>query len=106
MALGRALQQLLLASYGLYPDDLENEVRAASVHLGGEDVVLLLADYDQRFLVGFEQDDRTFSIDGPGPGLAFRHEVAVEEPLEWTASAPLGAGEGLGGTARSPRCRR
>ena len=71
-ALGRALQQLLLASYGLYPNDLESEVRLASVHLGGEDVMLLLADYDQRFLVRFEHDDRTFSIDGPGPGEAFR----------------------------------
>ena len=81
-ALGRALHQLLLASYGLNPADLEVEVRRAAAHLGGEDVMLLLADYDQHFLVGFEQDDQTFPIDGPGPGLAFRHEVAVEEPLD------------------------
>jgi Stage II sporulation protein E (SpoIIE) len=80
-ALGRALQQLLLASYGLYPADLENEVRRASAHLGGEDVMLLLSDYDQRLLVGFDRDDPTFPIDGPGPGLAFRREVAVGELL-------------------------
>ena len=80
-ALGRALQQLLLASYGLYPDDLENEVQRATAHLGAEDVMLLLSDYDQRSLVGFDRPDLTFAIDGPGPGLAFRHEVAVEELL-------------------------
>ena len=55
---------------------------APRAHLGGSDVSLLLADYDQRSLVGFEGDDRTFPIDGPGPGLAFRHEVVVDEPLD------------------------
>ena len=80
--LGRALQQLLLASYGLYPADLAREVADAAGHLGGEDVVVLLSDYDQRTLVGFDRDDdRTFPIDGPGPGLAFRHEVMVAESL-------------------------
>ena len=34
--------------------------------------MLLLADYDQHFLVGFEQEDRTFPIDGRGPGLRAR----------------------------------
>ena len=80
--LGRALQQVLLASYGLYADDLVREVADAASHLGGEDVILLLADYDQRVLVGFEgDDDRTFPIEGHGPGLAFRQEIAVEEML-------------------------
>jgi hypothetical protein len=77
-----ALKQLLLASYGLYPADLAREVADAAGHLGGEDVIVLLSDYDQRALVGFEaDDDRTFAIDGPGPGLAFRHEIMVEESL-------------------------
>jgi serine phosphatase RsbU (regulator of sigma subunit) len=80
--LGRALQQLLVASYGLHPGDLAREVADAAGHLGGEDVMVLLADYDQRTLVGFDlDDDRTFPIDGPGPGLAFRHETMVEESL-------------------------
>jgi hypothetical protein len=80
--LGRALKQLLLASYGLYPADLAREVADAARHLGGEDVTVLLSDYDQRTLVGFDrEDDRTFPIDGPGPGLAFRHETMVEESL-------------------------
>ena len=80
--LGRALKQVLLASYGLYPADLAHEVADAARHLGGEDVIILLSDYDQRKLVGFDNDDdRTFPIDEPGPGLAFRHEVAVEQSL-------------------------
>ena len=77
---GRALKQLLLGSYGLYPDDLNSEVADACRHLGGQDVTLLLADYDQMFLVGFDSDDeRSFPIDGPGPAQAFRDEVVVEE---------------------------
>ena len=80
--LGRALKQLLLASYGLYPADLAREVADAARHMGGEDVTVLLSDYDQRTLVGFDRyDDRTFPIDGSGPGLAFRHEVMVDEAL-------------------------
>ncbi len=80
--LGRALQKLLLASYGLYPADLAREVSDAARHLGGEDIMVLLSDYDQRTLVGFDfDDDRTFPVDGPGPGHAFRHEIMVEEPL-------------------------
>jgi hypothetical protein len=81
--LGRALQQLLLASYGMYPEDLQRQVSDAAGHLGGEDVVLLLADYDQQFLVGFERDDeRRFLIDAPGPGLSYRQERVVEEALD------------------------
>ena len=81
-ALGRALKQLLLASYGLYPDDLAAEVADACSRLGGGEVMLLLVDCDQHALVGFDHDDdRTFPVDGPGPGLAFRREVVVEEPL-------------------------
>jgi serine phosphatase RsbU (regulator of sigma subunit) len=81
-ALGRALSELLLASYGLYPDDLARAVARVSRHLGGDQVVLLLCDFDQRSLVGFDRDDdRVFPIDGPGPGLAFRHELVVEERL-------------------------
>ena len=77
---GHALQQLLLASYGMYPEDLAREVADAARHLGGDEVVLLLADYDQRALVAFDVgDDRMFDIDGPGPGAAFRGEVLVEE---------------------------
>jgi Stage II sporulation protein E (SpoIIE) len=80
--LGRALQQMLLASYGLYAEDLVREVTDAVRHVGGEEVILLLADYDQRMLLGFEEaDDRTFPIEGAGPGLAFRQEIAVEELL-------------------------
>ena len=79
-ALGSALKQLLLASYGLYPADVARELAEACRHLGGYDVVLLLADYDQHSLVGFDRDDdRTFPVEGPGPGRAFRHEVVVEE---------------------------
>jgi hypothetical protein len=45
-------------------------------------VVLLLSDYDQDSLVAFDHDDdRTFPVEGPGPGLAFRHEIVVEEAL-------------------------
>jgi hypothetical protein len=81
-ALARTLQQLLLASYGLYPTDLARELGDAVGHLGGEDLVLLLSDYDQQVLVGFEpDDDRTYPIDGDGPGLAYRHEVIVDEDL-------------------------
>jgi serine phosphatase RsbU (regulator of sigma subunit) len=81
-ALGYALKQLLLASYGLYPADVARELADACRHLGGDEVVLLLADYDQHSLVGFEQDsDRAFLVEGPGPGLAFRHEVVVEDEL-------------------------
>jgi hypothetical protein len=79
-ALGRALQQLLLASYGLHPTDLAGEVENVCGHLGGEDVMLLLSDYDQHALVGFDSDEWTFPVDGPGPGQAFRHEVVVQEP--------------------------
>ena len=76
------MKQLLLASYGLYPADLARELADACGHLGGEEVVLLLSDYDQQALVGFDRDDdRTFLVDGPGPGQAFRHERVVEEPL-------------------------
>lgn len=78
--LGRLLQQLLLASYGLYPEDLAREVADAAAHLGGDEVDLLLADYDQRTLVAFDADDgRTFEVDGPGPGFAFRRETIVED---------------------------
>ena len=80
-ALGSALKQLLLASYGLYPTDLARELAEACRRLGGYDVVLLLADYDQHSLVAFDlDDDLTFPVEGPGPGRAFRHEVVVEEP--------------------------
>jgi serine phosphatase RsbU (regulator of sigma subunit) len=79
-ALARVLKQLLLASYGLYPEDLSRELADAARHLGGEDVVLLLSDYDQHELIGFDWDDgRTYPIDGPGPGAAFRQETVVEE---------------------------
>jgi serine phosphatase RsbU (regulator of sigma subunit) len=81
-ALGAALKDLLLASYGLYPSDLARVVAEASRHLGGDEVVLLLADYDQHSLVGFDSDDdREFPVEGPGPGLAFRHESVVQEDL-------------------------
>src|SRR4051794_25998974 len=81
-ALARALVQLLRASYGLYPTDLAAEVADACRHLGGRDVRLLLADYDQQSLVGFDRDDEEqFLVDGPGPGLAFRRETVVFEPL-------------------------
>jgi serine phosphatase RsbU (regulator of sigma subunit) len=81
-ALGRALEHLLFASYGLYPSDLAHEVAEACRHLGGAEVVLLLSDYDQHSLVGFDfDDDRAFPVEGPGPGLAFRHERVVEEVL-------------------------
>jgi hypothetical protein len=81
--LARALQQMLLASYGLYPTDLVRELADALGHLGGEDVVLLLSDYDQELLIGFEpDDDRSFRIDDDGPGLAYRHEVVVTEALD------------------------
>jgi hypothetical protein len=43
-------------------------------------VVLLLCDYDQHSLVGFNDDDVVFPVDGPGPGRAFRHEAVVEDP--------------------------
>ena len=56
-ALGCALKQLLLASYGLYPADVAGELADACRHLGGDEVVLLLADYDQHSLVGFERDE-------------------------------------------------
>jgi hypothetical protein len=80
--LGRVLQDLLLASYGMYPEDLEREVVEAARHLGGSDVVLLVADYDQQVLVGFNRaDERRFLIDGPGPGLSYRQERVVEEKL-------------------------
>ncbi len=78
-ACGRGLARLLLASYGLRCEDLEAEVRAACRHLGGDGVVLLLAAYDQDELVGFTSDEPNVPIDGPGPGLAFRTETAVEE---------------------------
>lgn len=81
--LGRVLQHLLLASYGMYPEDLERELNAAVRHLGGDDVVLLLADYDQQLLVGFNRtDERRFLIDGPGPGLSYRQERVIEEALD------------------------
>jgi serine phosphatase RsbU (regulator of sigma subunit) len=79
--LGRAVRQLLLASYGLYPADLAAAVAAACRHLGGRDVSLLLADYDQMALVGFADGDDSYPVDGPGPGQAFRAEAAVEEAL-------------------------
>ena len=80
IGLGQALRQLLLASYGLYPADLAAEVAAACRHLGGREVSLLLADYDQVSLVGFEVgDERSSPIDGPGAGEAFRDEVVVVE---------------------------
>ncbi len=80
--LGRALRQLLLASYGLYAEDLAREVADAARHLGGAEVDLLLADYDQRTLVGYEPGDgREHDIDGPGPGLAFRHEKVLDDAL-------------------------
>jgi hypothetical protein len=79
---GRALKQLLLASYGLYPTDLSAELADACRHLGGREVTLLLVDYDQTVLVGFDADDeRSFPIDGPGPAQAFRDELVVDEPL-------------------------
>jgi hypothetical protein len=82
VALVRALGHLLRASQGLYASDLARETAVACHHLGGDDVVLLLADYDQHSLVAFDQDDdRTFPVEGPGPGLAFRHETVVEEAL-------------------------
>jgi hypothetical protein len=78
--LGRALKQLLLASYGLYPADLARELADAARHLGGAEVALLLSDYDQQVLVGFDVDDpTTYAIDADGPGEAFRHEVVIEE---------------------------
>lgn len=73
VGLARTLEQLLLASYGLYPQDLAREVASAARHLGGDEVVLLLADYEQHMLVAFDDsDDRTYSIDESGPGRAFR----------------------------------
>ena len=92
-----ALKQLLLASYGLYPADLAREVADAAGRLGGEDVIVLLSDYDQRALVGFESDDdRTFAIDGPGPGLAFGTR-------SWSKSHCARAGDGCGYRRRTLR---
>jgi hypothetical protein len=82
VALARSLKHLLRASYGMYPADLAREVATACRHLGGADVILLLSDYDQHTLVGYEQDDdRAVPVDGPGPGLAFQDESIVEESL-------------------------
>jgi hypothetical protein len=84
-ALGRALRDFLLASYGLHPADLPRAAAEACRHLGGDEVILLLSDYDQHVLAAFDpDDDRTFPIDGPGPGHAFRHDVIVEELLDTT----------------------
>src|SRR3546814_11612163 len=81
-ALARTLKQLLLASYGLYPDDIGRELASAVTHLGGSELSLLLADYDQRVLVSFAAaDDRTYDIEGSGPGEAFRLERVIAEPL-------------------------
>jgi hypothetical protein len=80
-ALARVLRQLLLASYGMYPDDLAAEVADACRHLGASEVVVLLVDHDQDLLVAFaEGDDRTYMVDDPGPGDAFREERIVVEP--------------------------
>jgi hypothetical protein len=83
VGLARALRQLLVGSYGMYPTDLAAEVAEAGRHLGASETVVLLADYDQLRLVGFDRDDdRSHAIDDPGPGEAFRHERAVEERLD------------------------
>src|SRR3546814_19549537 len=79
-ALARTLKQLLLASYGLYPDDIERELASDVPHLGGSELSLLLADYDQRVLVSFAAaDDSTPDIAGSGPGEAFAPARRIED---------------------------
>jgi Stage II sporulation protein E (SpoIIE) len=79
-ALARVLKQLLLASYGLRPNDLAREVASAVGHLGASDAILLLADYDQQDLVAFDSgDDTRHPIDETVAGLAYREERTVEE---------------------------
>jgi hypothetical protein len=81
--LALALQHLLLASFGMRPEDLGRETADAAKHLGGEDLVLLLCDYAQTTLVPFdEHDPREYAIDDSAAGQAFRTDTVVEETLD------------------------
>lgn len=81
--LGAALKQLLLASFGMRPDDLPAHVRDAAEVLGASETVVLVADLDQDVLrpldpePGVEEHD----VDGEGPGLAYREERVVVEAV-------------------------
>jgi hypothetical protein len=82
VALGEALEHLLLASYGMHPDDLADDVAAAGARLGGADVVVLLVDMAQRVLRPLGRAEvGAHDVDGPGPGLAYREERPVREDL-------------------------
>ncbi len=79
------LRELLQASFGLYPDELE-AVIAESVerHTGAHDMALLLVDLDQielRRLGGGAADGDVLAVDDSLAGLAFREERPVVERL-------------------------
>jgi hypothetical protein len=79
-ALGRTLQQLLLASFGMHPEDLERDVADAVRHLGGDNLEILLCDYDQTVLVPFDaSDERVLPIDGSAAGVSFRTDTLIGE---------------------------
>ena len=64
---------------------------------------LLLADYDQQTLVGFDAGvDTDHPIDGPIVGLAYREERIVEERTS-AGRRGLMPGQGLGGAGRCAR---
>lgn len=81
--LGAALRHLVQASYRMHPDAVTASVAEAAEHLGGRDVLILLADLDQvalRALTPVGPDPGPLVIDATEAGRAFREEVPVTEP--------------------------
>jgi hypothetical protein len=77
------VRELLQATFGLKPDDLESCVsELVARHLGVDDIDLLLVDLDQTELrqLGALPGSPGQSVDGSLAGLAFRDEAPV---VEW-----------------------
>ena len=84
LRVGAALRHLVRASYTLHPDAVPAVVADAAAHLGGRDVVLLIADLDQEAMRPLHgPGDETppgLPIDGTVAGAAFRSLEPTTEP--------------------------
>lgn len=80
--LGATLRHLVRASYRMHPDAVTKSVAEAAEHLGGRDVLILLADLDQvalRALTPVGPDPGPLVVDSTEAGRAFREEMPVTE---------------------------
>ena len=84
-AFAAALDEVLQASYLMAPDEMGTLARAGAAHLGAQDAVIWLVDYEQTTLVPVlapsDEPRDAVSIDGSLAGRAFRLIEPVEVDL-------------------------